>query len=97
MATLNKTRVLRSEIKFEDRDIVIKVNPDLTAEISVLGRPTTKLIINLLEQYLASKKINGVHSTRKTFVLQGKEVVIAAPTAKTDGLEITENGRPEAA
>lgn len=83
MAQLNKAKTFRTDFTFEDSPVTITINPDLTIDLAVLRRPTTKFSTNVLEQYLDSKKVGGPHSSRKMFMADGNKIILVAPPAKT--------------
>jgi hypothetical protein len=78
MAQLNKAKTFRTDFMFEDSPVTITINPDLTIDLAVLRRPTSKFTFNALAQYLDSKKIGGANSRRKTFALNGKDIVLVS-------------------
>src|SRR5436305_6127156 len=90
---LIKPRKMQFEHSYEDRPVIVTINPDLTADINLKGLPSTKFTVNLLEAYVASKKVGGAHASKKTFAIQDKEIVLVAPPAKApkkEDLEITD-------
>src|SRR4051812_16268328 len=83
MATkLLKPRKMQFEHSYEGRPVIVTINPDLTAEIALKGLPSTKFLVNLLEAFVASKKVGGVNSVRKTFAIEGKQIVLVPRPAK---------------
>lgn len=84
MAQLSdKPKVFRTNFTFEGSPVTLTLNPNLTIDLAVLRRPTTKFSINALYEYLDSKKMAGPHSSRKTFIVNDNKEIVPVLPAKT--------------
>lgn len=77
----DKAKTFRTSFTYEGAPVTITLNPDLTVDLAILRRPASKFTLNALAEYLNSKKVGSGKLLRKTFALNGKEIVVFTPPA----------------